>query len=85
MNRSKGDTQMSQTVKTCQWPMPNPPKSTKPSRLEAAGWVYVAGWLPGGSADATIIEQTIKHYAPQAKRIAAESRPMGRPKKCPKP
>jgi hypothetical protein len=66
--------------------MANPPKSTKRSRLQAAGWVHVEGWLP--PEHATWADQTrrgILAHKHEAERIANTPQPMGRPRKDPKP
>ena len=56
-------------------------RNTRRQRLEAAGWTYVAGWLPpehGKWAEDT--KRGIAAHAPEADRIAATARQPGRPK-----
>ena len=70
--------------------MPNPPKSTQRSRLQAAGWVYVEGWLPGedyayDGFSVDDVRELLDEWAECAERIANTPQERGRPKKEPKP
>jgi hypothetical protein len=62
--------------------MPNPPNSTKRSRLHAAGWVHVEGWVPDFAAETT--RARIEAFEPEAERIANTPQERGRPRKEPK-
>jgi hypothetical protein len=58
-------------------------KSTKRSRLQAAGWVYVEGWLPMRNGQWLDVWADIAQFAEEAERIANTPQPMGRPRKEP--
>lgn len=55
-------------------------RNTRRQRLEAAGWTYIAGWLPGDWHTTGVIESEIERHAAEADRIAATARQPGRPK-----
>jgi hypothetical protein len=60
--------------------MPNAPNSTKRSRLQAAGWVYVEGWIPPHPNNLSLIGW-IAHHRAEAERIANTPQERGRPRK----
>jgi hypothetical protein len=64
--------------------MPNAPNSTKRSRLQAAGWVYVEGWVPPGPGTYDALEWVNLHWE-EAARIANTPQERGRPRKGSKP
>ena len=52
-------------------------RKTRARRLEAAGYVYVSGWLPAKVAADVILDCAL--YAAEAERIASEPMERGRP------
>jgi hypothetical protein len=55
------------------------PRPTRKDRLEAAGYTYVAGWLPN---DETItLGRLIEAHRSDVERIAETKPPRGRPKR----
>jgi hypothetical protein len=65
--------------------MPEISKSTKRSRLQAAGWVHVEGWMPSGGACTAVALDMIYKFEAEAERIANTPQERGRPRKEPKP
>ena len=54
------------------------PASTRITRLKAAGWVHVSGWLPAGRVAYDIAER-IDGWRDEAERIASTPAKRGRP------
>lgn len=54
------------------------PRNTKRQRLEAAGYIHVAGWLP--TMKALVVEANIASHREEVHRIAETHKSSGRPK-----
>jgi hypothetical protein len=65
--------------------MPDTPARTAHARLTAAGWRYVAGWLPPEIEWTPAVQDVMALFEDEAARIANTPTPRGRPKKEPKP
>lgn len=54
-------------------------RKTHKRRLEGAGYTYASGWL--SSEEAQRVREWAEHHREDVERIAAESKPRGRPRK----
>jgi hypothetical protein len=65
--------------------MCDPASKTKRSRLQAAGWIYLEGWVPEWHMGTDEAREWIAVHAEGAERIANTPQERGRPRKEPKP
>lgn len=59
-----------------------PPSTTRRERLEAAGWTWVAGWMPPALRDdAAAALAAIEAHAADMEKVGRAPRRRGRPPK----